>query len=169
MDRHPCEKVGLDFFATAPSVYRARQEMAATPEDVFDAFLDAEAWTKWAAPITRVEWTSGFPIQVGSTRAVSMWGGLVGYEEFLAYEHGTRMAFRFNEASKPGVSAFAEDYRVSDLGAGRCAVEWTMALDRGKPRPLVDRVVDPMLGAGVRYMLGRFAKLVESRAKPPVH
>ena len=47
---------------------------------------------------------------------------IVGYEEFIAYEHGSRMAFRFNEVSKEGIEAFAEDYRVTDLGEGRCRV-----------------------------------------------
>ena len=39
------------------------------------------------------------------------------------------MAFRFNEASKKGVRAFAEDYQVTELGGGRSSVEWTMAMD----------------------------------------
>ena len=138
--------------------------MAASPEQVFAAFLDADAWVAWAFPITGVEWTSGFPIEVGSTRTVHMRGGLVGYEEFIAYEHGVRMAFRFNEASKKGVRAFAEDYQVSDLGDGRCVVEWTMALDTGRSPSVVDKMVNPVMSAGLKFMLGRFAKLVESRS-----
>ena len=38
------------------------------------------------------------------------------------------MAFRFNEASKDGITAFAEDYQVTELSPGRCIVEWTMAM-----------------------------------------
>ncbi|WP_196780876.1 SRPBCC family protein [Nocardioides sambongensis] len=164
MTVYACEKVGLDFFDTAPSVHRLERTVAATPAEVFAAFLDAEAWAAWAPPITRVEWTSGLPIETGSTRTVHMRGGLVAHEEFLAYEDGGRMAFRFNEASKQGVHAFAEDYRVTDLGAGRCVVAWTMALDTGRGPSRLDRVVDPMMRLGLRYMLGRFGKLVESRS-----
>ena len=160
-----CDKVGVDFFDTAPHITRARREVAASPEEVFATFLDADAWVTWAFPITGVEWTSGFPIEVGSTRTVHMRGGLVGYEEFIAYEHGVRMAFRFNQASKQGIRAFAEDYQVRDLGGGRCVVAWTMALDTGRgPSPL-DRLVSPMMTAGLRHMLGRFAKLVESSSR----
>ena len=104
-----CEKVGLELFEHAPTLHRAGVEIVATPEQVFAAFLDAEAWTKWAMPITGVEWTSDFPLEVGSTRTVHMRGGLTGYEEFIAYDHGKRMAFRFDEVSKEGVEAFAED------------------------------------------------------------
>ena len=157
-----CDKVGLDFFDTAPTIHTARKEVAASPEQVFAAFLDADAWVTWAFPITGVDWTSGFPIEVGSTRTVHMRGGLVGYEEFLAYDHGVRMAFRFNEASKKGVRAFAEDYQVTDLGGGRCVVEWTMALDTGRKPGVADKIVNPVMSAGLKYMLGRFAKHVES-------
>ena len=137
-ERYPCERVGLDFFATAPIARSTAVEVAATPERVFALFLDADAWVRWAPPITAVHWTSGLPLEVGSTRDVHMWGGLVGHEEFLTYDHGRRMAFRFNEASRDDVRAFAEDYLVTSLGGGRCRVEWTMALDTGRssrPRP----------------------------------
>ncbi len=164
MTTFPCEKVGLDFFETAPIVHKTRREVAATPAEVFAAFLDADAWVAWAPPITDVEWTSGFPIEVGSTRTVRMWGGLVGYEEFIAYEEGLRMAFRFNEASKKGVEAFAEDYQVTELGSGRCLVEWSMAVDNGREPGVLDRLINPAMGFGLTYMLKRFGKLVESRS-----
>ncbi len=162
--RYQCEDVGLEFFDEAPTRYAASVEIAATPDEVFDAFLDADAWTRWAWPITKVEWTSGFPIEVGSTRTVYMRGGLIGYEEFIAYEQGVRMAFRFNEASTQGVQAFAEDYRVTDLGAGRCRVDWTMAMKNARQGPgFVSALTDPVMGFMVRRMLRKFGRLVESR------
>ncbi|MGB0100599.1 MAG: SRPBCC family protein [Nocardioides sp.] len=161
-----CERVGVDFFDSAPTLHRARVEVDATPERIFAILLDADAWVAWAFPITGVDWTSGFPLEVGSTRTVHMRGGLVGYEEFIAYTHGVRMAFRFNEASKKGVRAFAEDYRVTELGDGRCAVDWTMAMDTGRGPGILDKVTDPLMSLALRYMLGRFAKLVESDFAP---
>lgn len=131
-----CEKVGLEFFDTAPTCHRATKEIAATPEQIFAVLLDADSWVKWAMPITGVDWTSGFPIEVGSTRTVHMRGGLIGYEEFIAYEHGRRMAFRFNEVSKDGVQAFAEDYQVTELSPGRCRIEWTMAMKTARTVPV---------------------------------
>ena len=161
-----CDRVGVEFFDTAPTIHHARVEVAASPERVFAILLDAEAWVTWAFPITGVDWTSGLPLEVGSTRTVHMRGGLVGYEEFIAYEHGVRMAFRFNEASKKGVRAFAEDYQVTDLGDGRCAVEWTMAMDTGRSSAVLDKLSNPVMSAGLAYMLRRFAKLVESDYAP---
>lgn len=162
----PCEKVGVEFFDTAPTVHRARVEVDVTPERVFDLLLDADAWVKWALPITRVDWTSGFPLEVGSTRDVHMWAGLVGHEEFIAYEHGSRMAFRFNSASKKGVEAFAENYDVTALSGGRCSIEWTMAMDTGSTSKIMAALTDPLMGLGLKFMLSRFAKLLESDYAP---
>jgi len=158
-----CEKVGLEFFEHAPTLHRASVEIAATPEQVFAAFLDGEAWTKWAMPITGVEWTSDFPLEVGSTRTVHMRGGLTGYEEFIAYDHGKRMAFRFDQVSKEGVEAFAEDYQVTDLGGGRCRVDWTMAMKSGGEKTgLKTKFGDTVMSFMVKRMLKKFGKLVES-------
>ena len=163
------EKGGGGFFDSAPTVHRTSVEVMATPDQVFEAFLDADAWVKWAMPIKGVDWTSGFPIEVGSTRDVHMVGGLVGHEEFIAFEHGKRMAFRFNEASKDAVKAFAEDYQVTGLGAGRCRVEWTMAMDTGrKPGGLGEKISGPIMGFMLARMLKRFGRLVESKASAAV-
>ena len=51
-----CERVGLDYFETAPVVVQATQVVAATPERIFDVFLDADSWSRWAYPITSVLW-----------------------------------------------------------------------------------------------------------------
>ncbi|MEP6623471.1 MAG: SRPBCC family protein, partial [Acidimicrobiia bacterium] len=67
-----CEKVGTEFFESAPTCHRATVEITASSEQVFAVLLDAEAWVRWAWPITAVEWTSGFPLEVGSTRTVHM-------------------------------------------------------------------------------------------------
>ncbi len=158
-----CEKIGIDFFGSAPTRYQATVEIFASPEQVFAVLLDAESWVRWALPITAVEWTSGFPIDVGSTRTVDMRGGLIGYEEFIAYEHGVRMAFRFNEASKGGIRAFAEDCQIADLGGGRCRVEWTMAIETVRISPkIATKVIDPVMSVMVKRMLRKFGRLVES-------
>ena len=159
-DRVACERVGLDYFATSPCRVTVSEEVAADPTRIFDAFLDAEAWTVWAFPIIGVEWTSPLPIEVGSTRTVRMRGGMVGWEEFLAWEPGRRMAFRFNETVKGGPMAFAEDYLVTDLGNGRSRVDWTMAMTlpgiSGRLSPAIRLAMKPMN----RHMLRQFGKYV---------
>ena len=38
----PCERIGLDDFAAAPVRFTASETIAATPDQVFAVFLDAE-------------------------------------------------------------------------------------------------------------------------------
>ena len=125
---HACEKVGVDYVDTAPHRYSNSVDLAITPERLFEVFADADAWPRWAKVIRHVEWTSPLPPGVGSTRVVSMLGGLKGSEEFLVWEPPTQMAFRFNEASERSIRAFAERYDVVATPGG-CRLTWTLALD----------------------------------------
>lgn len=159
---HQCEKVGMEFFDHARYRFRAHEIIAAAPERIFEVFLDGPSWTRWATPITAVDWTSPFPLEVGATRTVTMRGGLVGLEEFIAWDPPRRMAFRFNEVSRPGVDAFAEDYRVTDLGDGRSLVEWTMVMTPSGPGARAFPLTAPLVGAGVRHMLANLRRYVES-------
>lgn len=133
---HACERVGLEFIDTAPFRFVSAVDLAITPEQLFEVLADAESWPHWATVITKVTWTSPEPRGVGATRTVRMRGGIVGDEEFLAWEPFSHMAFRFNEASSRGIAAFAEDYRVTPTATG-CHLTWVMAM---KPRGAAARL-----------------------------
>jgi carbon monoxide dehydrogenase subunit G len=122
-----CERVDLSFIDTAPFRFVSTVDLAITPEQLFEVLADAESWPHWATVITNVEWTSPEPRSVGTTRRVTMRGGIVGDEEFLAWEPFSHMAFRFNEASSGSIAAFAEDYRVV-RNPGGCHLTWVMAM-----------------------------------------
>ena len=122
-----CERVGLDFIESAPFRFVSTVDLAITPEQLFEVLADAESWPQWAPAITKVTWTSPEPRGVGTTRTVNMRGGIIGDEEFLAWEPFTHMAFRFNEASSGTIAAFAEDYRVVGTLSG-CHLTWVMAM-----------------------------------------
>jgi uncharacterized protein YndB with AHSA1/START domain len=127
-ERLECERVEMDYFVTAPCRVVVAEMVDASAERVFEVFCDARSWTRWAFPITAVDWTSPYPLEVGSTRTVHMRGGMVGWEEFIAWEPFRRMAFRFNQTIPGGPTAFAEDYVVTEVGEGRTRVQWTMAM-----------------------------------------
>lgn len=123
----PCERVDLDFTESAPFRFVSAVDLTITPEQLFEVLADAESWPHWATVITNVEWTSPEPRGIGTTRTVTMRGGIVGDEEFLAWEPFSHMAFRFNEASTGSIAAFAEDYRVVKTPGG-CHLTWVMAM-----------------------------------------
>jgi carbon monoxide dehydrogenase subunit G len=134
--RYPCEPVDLDFIDSAPHRFVSKVDLSITPEQLFEVLADETSWPHWASAITNVSWTSPEPRGVGTTRTVDMHGGITGYEEFLAWEPYSHMAFRFNEASTGSVAAFAEDYRVVPT-AGGCHLTWVMAM---KPNGLAARI-----------------------------
>jgi hypothetical protein len=163
----PCERVDLSFI-DADSVkgrylFRNSVELAITPEQLFDVLGDAESWPCWATVITKVTWTSTEPRGVGTTRTVDMRGGIVGNEEFLAWEPFTRMAFRFNECSTRAVAAFAEDYRVEIIPGG-CRLTWIMAQKPAGPARLAMFAVAPLLNLGLRRFLSNLRNYTDARA-----
>ena len=97
---------------------------------------DAESWPHWATVITKVTWTSPQPHGVGTTRVVNMRGGIIGNEEYLAWEPHSHTAFRFNDASTGSIAAFAEDYRIKPTEAGS-NLTWVMAM---KPKGVAGRL-----------------------------
>jgi carbon monoxide dehydrogenase subunit G len=127
MAMHQCERVGLDFIDHAPFRFVSTVDLTITPEQAFEVLDDAESWPQWATAITKVTWTSPQPHGIGTTRTVDMRGGIVGDEEFLAWEPHSHMAFRFNQASTRSIAAFAEDYRVVPTATG-CKLTWVMAM-----------------------------------------
>lgn len=162
----PCEPVDLAFVDTAPFRFRNSVDLAITPEQLFDVLGDAEAWPRWAPVITKVTWTSPEPRGAGTTRTVHMRGGIVGNEEFLAWEPFTHMAFRFNECSTKAVAAFAEDYRVEAIPGG-ARLTWTMAQKPAGPARPAMFAVAPLLNLGLRRFLSNLRKYTDARAGRP--
>ena len=159
----PCERVDPSFTDDAPYLFRNSVDLAVTPEQLFEVLADAESWPRWASVITKVTWTSPEPYGVGTTRTVDMRGGIVGNEEFIAWEPFTRMAFRFNECSTRAVAAFAEDYRVEVIPGG-CRLTWTMAQKPAGPARLAMVVVGPLLNLALRRFLKNLRSYTDARA-----
>ncbi|WP_197509487.1 SRPBCC family protein, partial [Mycobacterium sp. E3247] len=95
-------------------------------------------------------------------RVVEMRGGMVGNEEFLAWEPFSHMAFRFNECSTQAVAAFAEDYRVEAIPGG-CRLTWTMAQKPAGPARLAMYLVGPLLNLGLRRFLRNLRSYTDAR------
>lgn len=163
-DYFTCTKVGVEFFGQTKNVFVAEEIIKATPDQIFDVFEDAHSWTVWAMPIQRVDWTSPKPYGIGTTRSVHMMGDMIGFEEFVEWERGKRMAFSFIGCSKNVTEKFIEDYRVTDLGDGSCKVEWHMAMEpRGIARHFMF-LTRPIMGLANRRMFGKFKQYTEAYA-----
>lgn len=166
---YECDKIELDYLKTAPYCYRSEVIIDTTPEAIFASFEDSVDWTVWGTPITKVEWTSPKPYQVGTTRTVYMWGGLTGYEEFLAWEPNKHMAFRFNQCSKDNVTAFLEDYRVEQLENGQCRVVWTVCMEPKGFGATMMKPFNPVMRWSFQWMLNRFKQFMENEGQRHLH
>lgn len=123
------KKIDMDYFDTAKLRFEIHSDLECTPDRLFDIFEDADSWPVWVDSILNVEWTSPKPFGLGTTRTVSMKGDMEGYEEFIAWERGSRMAFQFVGSNKNNIDVFGEDYTVKDLGNGRCHLTWVVVME----------------------------------------
>ncbi|WP_243060131.1 SRPBCC family protein [Nocardioides sp. SR21] len=159
---HPCDPVDLAFVDTASHRFSNSVALRITPEQLFEVLADASAWPRWAKVITHVEWTTPEPRGVGTTRTVTMRGGLVGEEEFLAWEEHTLLAFRFNSASEKRIRAFAERYDVVATPTG-CTLTWTLALDVTGAARLTLTPSRPVLNVTFRWFLRNLRRYTDRR------
>jgi len=160
--RHECRKIDLEFFTSAPIRIVSEVTLPCTPESLFRCFADAEAWSRWVGVIENVEWTSPAPFQVGTTRNVEMPGGMVAYEEFLAWDEPRHMAFRFNQFTQKFLKAFGEDYKVSDLGGDSCRLTWTVGIETRGPAALIAPLLKPLLARNLRKITKDLKKYMEN-------
>jgi hypothetical protein len=137
-----CEPIGPEYFNNAPVIFSFERELNCTPAELFAIFEDEHSWPKWAKGIEKVVWNTPRPFGVGTVRTVSLAGNMEAVEKFFIWDSGKRMAFYFTELSRPMWSSFAEDYRVTDLGNGRCVWNWTVAYT---PRGFL-KLIHPLIG-----------------------
>lgn len=159
---HPCEHVGLDFIDAAPNRFSNSVDLAITPEQLFEVLADAGSWPRWAKVITGVTWTTPEPRGVGTMRTVDMRGGLVGAEEFIAWQEHTLLAFRFNEASEKRIKAFAERYDVVPTPEG-CRLTWTLAMEVTGVARFTLAPSKPLLNLGFRRFLKNLRRYTDER------
>lgn len=161
MEMVNCEPVGLDYFASSPVRIVSEVTVKASAAQAFAALEAAAAWPKWAPAITNVEWTSPRPFGLGTTRTVSMVGGMVAEESFIGWEQDRLMAFYFTRANMPA-AAFAEQYELTPVDGGRTRVRWTMGMTPSGSSKYTMPLFTPVLKLSCKWMLGRFGRLVEA-------
>jgi carbon monoxide dehydrogenase subunit G len=155
---HPCQKVDLAWLDRAPQRFSNDVEVALTPDELFGVLARADTWPRWAKVITHVEYTSPEPHGIGTTRVVTMRGGMVGDEEFLAWEPGRQMAFRFNTSATRTLKAFLENYRLEPI-AGGTRLTWELGMDTGGASKLFAPISTPVTNAMFRRFLRNLQQL----------
>jgi hypothetical protein len=159
----PCRIVDLSFLDRAKVRFVNEVEVDCTPADLFAILADEHSWPIWAPGFKRIEWTSPKPVRAGTTRTAHLMFGVAIHELYLLYEPGERMSFIFTGSNKNlsgGLDALIEDYRVTDLGGGRCRLTWTMGYDAAGIMRHFQFLARPLVGVFLRLILRGLKKYV---------
>ena len=147
------DDVGEEYLADASKVHKVSHDFPYPQSAVWAALLDGDTWTKWL-PITKVEWTSAKPYQVGTTRTV--WIGDQRVDEvFFAWDEGSRMAFRFDRTTLP-LKAGVEDYQVHKTETG-CRLDWYF---RARAPFLLGPLISAQMKSGIRKGLPKLEEII---------
>jgi hypothetical protein len=163
---HPCRQVGLDYLETAQVRFSNTVSISLAPDELFGVLARADTWPRWAKVITHVEYTSPAPYGVGTTRVVTMRGGMVGDEEFLAWEPGKLLAFRFNTSATSALEAFLEVYTIVPTSTG-CELTWDLAQELKGPSKVLAPLSKPVMNLLFKRFLRNLQKLTADGVPAP--
>ncbi|MGH9033486.1 MAG: SRPBCC family protein [Acidimicrobiia bacterium] len=109
----------------APKRCSASREIAASPSAVWEVLADHESWPQWF-PVVQEMTVTGAASGVGARRRVRL-PGLVLEEEFLAWEVGSRYAFRAVSASRRMFASINERVTIEGRRGGGSLVTYDQA------------------------------------------
>ncbi|NRB40538.1 MAG: SRPBCC family protein [Pseudomonadales bacterium] len=155
----PCKHKNLSDLHTAPVLVKNSIEIDCSAAHLFAILEDGPAWPLWASSLTDVTWTSPKPFGMGTTRKVAMSGGIVGVEEFVAWQTDKQMAFCFTESSMPNMEAFGEDYQLESLGDNKVRLTWYAAF---WPSNIIAKLSFALFKPFMGFFLGGFLKKLKT-------
>ena len=151
--------VGAEYATTGPNQNSLHRSIPASADELFSCLADGQATKEWQG--LDVEWTSGPPCGIGSTRILKGAGQTI-EQSVLAWEPGKRMCFRNERATLP-LAAFAEDYIITPVTDSTCELRWRYAFEwGGRARPVLGRLFGLAFAIGGRRDLNRLVSLLQS-------
>jgi hypothetical protein len=141
-----CKTVGLEFLDSAPVSLRVTVTVNRPPDEVFAAFAhDPATWGDFFPAFDRrVYYHTPGPHGVGSGYA-KQFVGITFEERVLAWEEGTRFAFRVERTSVPVFHAWVEDYQFEPDGGSGTVVNVAMGGHPRAPVKLANLVLSRVL------------------------
>jgi hypothetical protein len=150
------------FFDEAPIVIPATVDLAATPEQVWEALGSDEMWS-WAPIIDQLTWISPRPQATGAIRRLRLLKAVTIEEEFYRWDAPHRATFRVTRQSRRMFDGLAEDFLVEASPTGS-RLTWTMAVaPRGLPGAAAAGRLAPVLAKGNAAAIGGIRKILPAR------
>jgi hypothetical protein len=119
----------LEFLKSAPIILDFSERVRAPQADVWAAIgADPSTWIPWFPGLREGAFTSPPPHGVGTKRQVRVRGVGQYKETIVAWDEGSRMAYRVERTSLPIARALMEDWVLEPHG-DTTRVHWTFAID----------------------------------------
>ena len=152
-------ETGDRFFEEAPIVIPATIDLAATPEQVWEALGSDEMWS-WAPIIDQLTWLTPRPQVEGATRRLRLLKGVTIEERFYRWDAPHRATFAVTHQSRRLFDGLAEDFLLEPSARGT-RLTWTMAVaPRGLPGAAAVGRLAPVLGKGNAVAIGGIVKIL---------
>ncbi|HEV7751074.1 MAG TPA: SRPBCC family protein [Baekduia sp.] len=145
------------FLIDAPLVVPAIVELAATPEQVWEA-LGSDAMWSWVPIIDQLEWITPRPQAPGAIRRLRLLKAVTIEEQFYRWEAPHRATFRVTQQSRRLFDGLAEDFLV-EATPGGSRLTWTMAVAPRRLPAGAARLV-PALVKGNAAAIGGIRKIL---------
>jgi ribosome-associated toxin RatA of RatAB toxin-antitoxin module len=142
---HQLEPAGEDLLARARASSVAESEISVAADRLFATLEDGASWCQFFPVIRHAEWTSPRPFRQGTTRTVTLVGGVKLEEVFWTWEPGRRMGFAITASSNRMLKGLVETYDITPIGDRRCRLRWRMAMELNGPARFMEPHMGPLL------------------------
>jgi len=164
---HPCVMAAtvpkdLDFADDAPVIAERVGVVSATPKEVWDVLCDHESWVRWFPKVKGCVATSDPGSGVGSTRDVTLPGGITISERFIAWEEPRVWAFTATALPAP-VESLVECITLRPLDDNRTEVTYRMAFGPRRPFTPLMKLASGSMGKNLEQALRQLEVEVASR------
>ncbi len=129
MKMYPLDPAGEDLLRRAKAHSVAEREFPVPAEHLFGLLEEGPTWCNFFPVIRKVEWTSPKPFREGTTRTVTVIGGVLLDEVFWSWKPGTRMGFAITAASNQMLKGLVELYDVLPIDDRHCKLRWEMGME----------------------------------------
>lgn len=155
-----CEIDDVSFIDRAPLQFINTVELNASPEAVFAALSDTDAWLRWFPDMKSAVW-EGEP-GVGTNRIVKV-GAMDIKEHFIIWREPYQMAFYVSETSLPLAKRMVENYTIEETSTGT-RFTYAVGMQLRFPLSVLKFAAKPKLGKMFRDAVASFEKYINQQA-----
>jgi len=161
---HALEPAGEDLLERAKACSVTEREMAVSADALFAALEEGKTWSDFFPVIRHVEWTSPKPFGKGTTRTVTLVGGVKLEEVFWTWEPGRNMGFAITAASNRSLKGLVETYDITPIDDQRCKLRWRMGIELNGPMAFIESRMAGTLGRTQTKLMERLERVVQQRS-----